>query len=84
VPPFQIEISFSDFPGNKDETIGFAVTQCDVSDYYETGQWKRSIDKQGVQHLRGESMVLINSRNPSNGITYSLKGHYDLVEAVPV
>ena len=29
----------------KDEKVGFAVTECPLPDYFETGQWKRATDK---------------------------------------
>jgi len=84
--PSQVTISFADFPDKKDEKVGFAVTDCPVAEYYETGQWKRTTDKKGRDSLDGDSMVLVNSNgfSASSGITYSLKCHYDLDEVIAV
>ena len=78
-PPF-VTISFAGFPDKKDERTGFAVTDCAVLNFFETGQWKRTTDKNGKEQLKGDSFVLVNSLSPVNGVTYTLKCHYDLDE----
>jgi hypothetical protein len=86
VAPSQVTIAFATFPDKKDEKLGFAVTECGVPNYFETGQWKRTTDKKGKQSLKGDSMVLVNGPyfSPHSGITYTLDCHYDLEEAAPV
>jgi hypothetical protein len=66
------------FPEKNDETHGFAITECALVNYYETGQWKHTVNKNGEEKLKGSSWVLVNTFGATLGTAYTLDCDYDL------
>ena len=83
VSPSPVSVKFLLLEGEKDDVLGFTATECDRTQYWETGQWKWSTDKHGKQKLTGKSWVTMRSLSLIPSVSYSLECEYDLVAVPP-
>ena len=83
VDPRIVTFTQATFDRAKDEVLGFAIADC-LLGYYETGQWIHTLDKSGIEKLKGKSWVMIVPDAADAGIAYTLECDYNLSSVAPV